>query len=282
MWILDAFVTLTDRSHIVLCSGRPERCRADTVAWLTDYEVPHDMLLMRPDGDFRADNIIKSEMLDYLVAEGHQIDLVLDDRPRVISMWRERGLFVLAAPWHGDEEPSITPGVLTLMVGPSGAGKSVWLDAPYREGTVGTSHFWIDSPHVISSDQIRQDLCGDFRDQSRNDDVFAALHAVVRARITAGLPACVDATNIRRADRMALIALVPPETQIRYIVIDRPLEEKMRDADWRAEVQSVDKASGKMICLVERHHRTFQAQLKDILRGDGLPNVTVYDLRKKD
>ena len=31
--------------------------------------------------------------------------------------------------------------------------------------------------------------------------------------------------------------------------------------------------------LIEKHHRTMQSVLKDVLNGDGLPNVDVIDLR---
>lgn len=53
--------------------------------------------------------------------------------------------------------------------------------------------------------------------------------------------------------------------------LDRPMEEKRRDAGWRAEL-SFD--------LLAKHDQTFRSQIGDILAGDGLPNITVVDLRR--
>jgi hypothetical protein len=47
-------------------------------------------LWMRPAGDYRDDSIIKSELLDQILAAGYKPELVFDDRDRVVSMWRER------------------------------------------------------------------------------------------------------------------------------------------------------------------------------------------------
>ena len=56
---------------------------------------------------------------------------------------------------------------------------------------------------------------------------------------------------------------------MRYIVLDRPMAEKLRTADWRAAE------------LLEKHAKLFRETLPDILAGDHLPNVTVHDLRKR-
>ena len=52
------------------------------------------------------------------------------------------------------------------------------------------------------------------------------------------------------------------------------LAEKKRDAGWRAGVMIKGKE------LIVAHHERFQSTLKDVLAGDGLPNVTVHDTRK--
>lgn len=95
----------------------------------------------------------------------------------------------------------VTPGFLTLMVGPAGAGKTTWL------ASVEAARLGINAQHIVSSDQIRLDLLGDMLRQDRNDDVFAALHSVVKARIRSGLPAVVDATNLRDRDRKSIVDL---------------------------------------------------------------------------
>ena len=251
---------------IILASGRPERTRVATEEWLQRNGVAYDDLFMRPDNDHRADTILKSQMLDAILADGDDISFVIDDRPTVVAMWRERGLVCLQCR-NWNERKAKPKGNLTLMVGPSGAGKSTWLSSADAAG------YGIHLSHVISSDQIRADLCGDFRDQSKNDEVFAALHAVAKTRLAHGLPCVVDATNIRRQDRLACVALAG-EGKVRYVVIDRPIDAKLRDGGWRLDVKVGDQS------LIEKHDKTFRSQLLDILKGDNHPNVeTVYDLR---
>ena len=247
--------------RILLVSGRSDQAREATEGWLATHTIPFHSLHMRRAGDYRKDSIVKSEILDALIAEGHEIAFVVDDRPSVVAMWRERGLTCLQCRDWQEHQPAAAKGVLTLMVGPSGAGKSYWL-----QGDSARAH-GIHPSHVISSDQIRADLCGDSRDQSRNEEVFAALHAVVKARLATGLPAVVDATNLKRKDRLAVVNLATGG-DVRYVVVDRPLEEKLSTAGWRSPE------------LIQRHAQTFGSQVKDILAGDKQPNVKVIDLRR--
>lgn len=77
----------------VYVSGRPERNREATLKWLYDHEFPYaSALYMRAEKDFRDDSIVKSELLDKLLAEGWSPIMAFDDRDRVVKMWRERGV----------------------------------------------------------------------------------------------------------------------------------------------------------------------------------------------
>lgn len=245
---------------VVLVSGRSDICREPTVEWLDKHGVPCDGLHMRRNGDYRQDFIVKSEILDGLLAADNDIRFVIDDRPSVVAMWRDRGLTCLQCRDWQEDAPGEKAGMLALMVGPSGAGKSTWLASP------SASEHGIHPSHVVSSDQIRADLCGNFRDQSRNDEVFVALHAVVKTRLSHGLPTVVDATNLRRKDRLAVANL--GKGAVSYFVIDRSMAEKERDAAHRPPE------------LLKKHANTFGSNLKDILAGDNLPNVVVTDLRR--
>jgi predicted kinase len=252
------------RYEVVLCSGRPEKYRPITMKWLYDNDVAFDALYMRPDDDTRPDHIVKMQILRGIREDGYEPFIVIDDRQSVVDMWRDAGLVCLqAAP---AQEPIPHSAVLTLMVGPSGAGKTTWLqsDAALDMG--------IKPWHIVSSDAVREDLCGDFRCQDRNIEVFAAVHAIARTRLKAGLPTVIDATHIRRKDRMTSAALAG-DAQVRYVVVDRPLSLKKLSAGWRADVMM------KGGSLIDVHAQTFAAQLKDILACDGLPNVTVHDFR---
>jgi phosphoglycolate phosphatase-like HAD superfamily hydrolase len=263
------FRALEDQGEtLLLCSGRPERYRQTTQEWLLDHDLTgYTSLYMRPDGDHRADHIVKRQILDGIRADGYEPWLVIDDRPSVVAMWREAGLCCLQAKSDADA-PAVT-GKLTVMVGPSGAGKTTWLQSDAARA------LGIHPAHVLSSDQIRADLCGDFRDQTKNDAVFEALHAQARARLSHGLPVVIDATNLRRKDRMG-VADLASGGDVTYVVIDRPIEEKRRDGGWRLGLTSAD---GEPFDLIAKHDQTFRSQIKDILAGDYLPNVKVIDVR---
>lgn len=243
-------------------SGRSDIVRAETEKWLNEATIDPSLLEhMRADGDSTPDVDLKRYWLNQ--AETRP-DLVYDDRQRVVDMWRAEGVpcFQVVANW---EAPKLTAPIcdplLTLMVGPSGAGKSTWANGPWRG-------------FVVSSDDLRAEYTGGIEDQSRNADVFAALHRIAKARLDSGLPVTIDATNLRRRDRLACVALAPIGAGVRYVVIDRPLHEKMATAGWRRAVVIGDKT------LVEVHHERMQSAIKDIMRGDGLPQVTVLDARR--
>jgi hypothetical protein len=59
---------------------------------------------MRKADDFRGDDIVKREILDEIFADwGRKPDMVFDDRPRVVRMWREEGIFVFNV-YQGEED----------------------------------------------------------------------------------------------------------------------------------------------------------------------------------
>jgi hypothetical protein len=78
--------------HVIVMSGRPEACRVATEKWLCKHDVRFDGLFMRPDGDKRSDVVVKRELYRQFVEPNYSIDFVLDDRNRVVEMWRDNGL----------------------------------------------------------------------------------------------------------------------------------------------------------------------------------------------
>ena len=91
--VLDLLYRMSDYSKVIFCSGRPERCRADTVEWLEKHYFieGHYKLYMRKDGDFRRDDIVKEEILNEHI-DKDRVLFVLDDRDQVVDMWRRNGL----------------------------------------------------------------------------------------------------------------------------------------------------------------------------------------------
>jgi predicted kinase len=82
-------------AKIILVSGRDAGYRKETEAWLQANVFPYDELYMRPLGDTRNDAIVKNELYEDFIAGHYVIDFVLDDRDRVVAMWRAKGLKVL-------------------------------------------------------------------------------------------------------------------------------------------------------------------------------------------
>lgn len=257
--------TLDQAFEIIFVSGRPEKTRTATLEWMKDEGIwLNPVLFMRNDNDRRQDTLVKSEILDEIQTT-YEVIGVIDDRPSVVKMWRERGLTCYQCrEWN--EDVAKPKGLLTLMVGPSGAGKSTMLwDVKFQRD------FNISMDQVLSSDTIREYICVDFKDQSKNDEVFEALHAIVKVRIDHGLPTIVDATNIRNKDRKVLVDMANG-SPVRYIVMDRLLALKRKDGGWRNEIPNFD--------LIGKHDATFKSNIKDIMAGDGYPNVKVIDLRE--
>ncbi len=78
---------------ILLCTGRREQDRAETVKWLAQQGVNYHELILRPNGDRRSDVIVKREMLAGI--DRNKILFVVEDRSGVVEMWRSEGLVCL-------------------------------------------------------------------------------------------------------------------------------------------------------------------------------------------
>ena len=98
-----------DGYKIVIFSGRNDRSYEATIDWLIWWDVPFDLLVMRPDkfkdkswpiadGNpatpemrFMPDEILKKKMLDIFV-DKDDVFMTVDDRQKVVDMWRAEGL----------------------------------------------------------------------------------------------------------------------------------------------------------------------------------------------
>lgn len=101
-----------DGFNIVIFSGRNDRSFHTTKQWLKDHNVPFDLLVLRPDKfkdeswpiadgnpatpDMRymPDEILKKKMLDTFV-DKNDVLMTVDDRQKVVNMWRAEGLTCL-------------------------------------------------------------------------------------------------------------------------------------------------------------------------------------------
>jgi len=83
---------------LVYLTGRPERTRPATEAWLGRHRLPRGELIMRRQGDRRPARVTKPALLRKLAA-GRQIAVVVDDDPEVCAALTEQGWPVLVAAW---------------------------------------------------------------------------------------------------------------------------------------------------------------------------------------
>lgn len=77
-----------DCNEIIIFSGRSEASRGYTDQWLTDRKVFYDELVMRKIGDNRSDDIVKREMYEEWVKGKYNVEFIMDDRDKVVKMWR--------------------------------------------------------------------------------------------------------------------------------------------------------------------------------------------------
>jgi hypothetical protein len=89
---------LVDDHAIVYLTGRPERCRADTLAWLDRHGLPPGRLVMRRPGDRRPARVAKLDLLRRLAAD-RPVDVLVDDDAEVCAAAERAGFTVLRADW---------------------------------------------------------------------------------------------------------------------------------------------------------------------------------------
>lgn len=90
-------------TKIIYLSGRNESARMNTENWLRAKHADYinSTLLMRPNKDFRPDEIVKREIYEREIKDKYFVEFVLDDRDKVVKMWREIGLLCLQV-YYGD------------------------------------------------------------------------------------------------------------------------------------------------------------------------------------
>ncbi len=83
-----------DGYEIVIVSGRSDRTKEATERWLKKYGVLYDRMIMRKRKNFTPDNELKERWLEKYL-DRDNIRAVVDDRQRVVDMWRRNGLDVI-------------------------------------------------------------------------------------------------------------------------------------------------------------------------------------------
>lgn len=145
---------------------------------------------------------------------------------------------------------------MTLTVGPSGGGKSRWSSEQGVE--------------IVSSDEIRKETSPDGETPGSQAGIFHRVRAASSKILEEGRDVVIDAMHIEPEHRLRQISIAPPDVGIRYVIIDRPLTDKLKDAGWRA---------GRNI--VEKYDQVFPSKVGAALDGDGHPRIQIVDLRQQ-
>ncbi len=88
---------LGEHFELLFVTGRPASCYSATSQWLIDtlgFAYP-PQLFMRAIGDNRPDAVVKQEVFEDVISKSFTVDYVIEDRNRVVAMWRSLGLLVL-------------------------------------------------------------------------------------------------------------------------------------------------------------------------------------------
>lgn len=100
--------TASGAVDLIFLSGRSDNTRTETSEWLKKHILAPFQLYMRKAGDHRQDFIVKKELYDRVFGRyGFKPMFVLDDRPQVIRMWKQQGVFVIDVSngrWEGVED----------------------------------------------------------------------------------------------------------------------------------------------------------------------------------
>lgn len=94
---------LAAHHDIVLLTGRPERCRSDTEAWLAEHGVGYELLVMRPAGNHRPAAEVKVGILE-LMSRDRTVAVLVDDDEAVVAAARAAGYPVRLAHWGRPSE----------------------------------------------------------------------------------------------------------------------------------------------------------------------------------
>ena len=77
---------------VVLLTARPQRVRAQTLAWLASHRLRYDLLIMREAGDGRPARDLKRTETLRLGACGFEVRLAVEDDPANLEMFDSEGV----------------------------------------------------------------------------------------------------------------------------------------------------------------------------------------------
>lgn len=96
-WVCDiAKRFIAQGEEVAFFSARNESERSITEKQITEWIGDgHKGVFLRPNDSYEPDEVFKSNLADKFEEMGGKIDLVFDDRNKVVEMWRNRGTMVV-------------------------------------------------------------------------------------------------------------------------------------------------------------------------------------------
>jgi hypothetical protein len=82
-------------NYIIVVSARDSVSRPLTEEWFREHNIPYHEMYLRKNGDKRDDTIVKKEIYEEYIKGRFNVRFVLEDRNKVVKMWRSEGLKVL-------------------------------------------------------------------------------------------------------------------------------------------------------------------------------------------
>tara|TARA_Y100000385_G_scaffold219949_1_gene229476 strand:+ start:334 stop:744 length:411 start_codon:yes stop_codon:yes gene_type:complete len=73
---------------IIIVSGRHEKFKDITLKWLKVNKINYTEIFLRENKDYRSDDIVKKEIYLNKIKNAWVVEFVLDDRDKVVKMWR--------------------------------------------------------------------------------------------------------------------------------------------------------------------------------------------------
>ncbi len=94
-WCYEFIELFKCKYKIIIVTGRSEESSITTKKWLADNKVFYDAIFFRKKNDYRDDRIVKREIFEQYIQPVYKTLFVIEDRDKVVRMWRELGLTCL-------------------------------------------------------------------------------------------------------------------------------------------------------------------------------------------
>lgn len=94
-WCYELIELFRCKYNIIIVTGRSEEFLTTTKKWLADNKVFYNEIFFRKKNDYRDDRIVKKEIFEQYIKPIYKTLFVIDDRDKVVQMWRELGLTCL-------------------------------------------------------------------------------------------------------------------------------------------------------------------------------------------